>query len=254
MKSDKLSQVSWATGTASSRDNSEPTTDSAVETSGHGRKADLDNWLAQWHLKFIKQYKNEHDEGLTYISPHGAIPLTPAIICDWYLDNGQATIAIPPNIPLFDPAVTHSPSSSVDINSLTSVLLLQTLSQSGLLTGQLQSPQTPTWDQEATTSSPPIPFPTSLTCYLQHAQMNLGVQYALSYKYSLELHRIRPDILPDVSNKLLSDLGISAGNKYYNRGSCQFSGPPIQRDDDADIGLLRQWFPVPHRYGYYEER
>ncbi|KAL4062948.1 hypothetical protein V8B97DRAFT_1849030, partial [Scleroderma yunnanense] len=103
-----------------------------------------------WHVKLIKQYKNEHDEGLTYVGPHGVIPLTLAMIHDWCLalDNGQATIAILMNILLFDPAnkaallhpthkaMTHLPSLSVDINSLTSVLLLQTLSQSSLLTGQ----------------------------------------------------------------------------------------------------------------------
>ncbi|KAL4062950.1 hypothetical protein V8B97DRAFT_1846840, partial [Scleroderma yunnanense] len=98
------------------------------------------------------------------------------------------------------------------------------------------------------------------------------------------LHGTRPDILPDVNDKLLSNLGTSVGDviclkkasitwwnrldakhkqsntsilaaaldiqeppakkqvsyqkKYYNRGGCWFSRPPMWRDNDTDNGLL----------------
>ena len=61
-------------------------------------------------------------------------------------------------------------------------------------------------------SSPPIPSPTQLVWYLKYAETSLGVRHALSYKSALELHGIGPDILPNVDDKLLSDLGISAGD------------------------------------------
>ncbi|KAI6038008.1 hypothetical protein EDC04DRAFT_2897025 [Pisolithus marmoratus] len=108
-------------------------------------------------------YSNEHDVGLMYVSPLGAIPLTPAMICDWCLtlEDVQATISVPPNIPSFDPenkapalhpackAPVHSPSPSVDVNSLTSVLL-QMLTQSGLLASWLAVPLSSTIPQTPT--------------------------------------------------------------------------------------------------------
>ncbi|KIK24205.1 hypothetical protein PISMIDRAFT_10351 [Pisolithus microcarpus 441] len=116
----------------------------------HSKKADLDHCLAQWHLKLEKVYKNDCDEGLTYVRLLGVIPLTPAMIDNWCitLEDGQAMINVLLNIPSFDlankapvlhpthKAAAHLPSPSVDVNSLTSVLLLQTLTQSSLLTSQ----------------------------------------------------------------------------------------------------------------------
>ncbi|KAI6028029.1 hypothetical protein BKA83DRAFT_4123865 [Pisolithus microcarpus] len=145
----------------------------------HSKKADLDHCLAQWHLKLEKVYKNDCDEGLTYVRLLGVIPLTPAMIDNWCitLEDGQAMINVLLNIPSFDlankapvlhpthKAAAHLPSPSVDVNSLTSVLLLQTLTQSSLLTSQQVASQTPavpctpTHDQAAIVSSPPIPSP-----------------------------------------------------------------------------------------------
>ncbi|KAI5998888.1 hypothetical protein EDC04DRAFT_2909211 [Pisolithus marmoratus] len=272
---EKLPWVLQAAGSGSGN-NSEHTTDGDTESPTHKKKADLDQRLARWHLKLEKTYRNEHDEGLTYVGPLGAIPLTPTMICDWCLalEDGQAMISVPPNIPSFDPAnkalalhparkaPVHSLLPSVDVNSLTSVLLLQMLTQSSLLTSQLAAvlsstiPHTSTRCQEATASSPPIPSPLQLTRFLQ----------------------IGPDILQDVDDKFLSDLGVSAGdvihlkkgstawwngpdakckrsdmsasasapetqgslpkkqvsyNKHYHDGGgCCFSGPPMQKDDN----------------------
>ena len=44
---------------------------------------DLDTRLACWRIKLQKLYKNEHDEGLTYVGPMGPLCLTPAMVLDW---------------------------------------------------------------------------------------------------------------------------------------------------------------------------
>ncbi|KIK24631.1 hypothetical protein PISMIDRAFT_98060 [Pisolithus microcarpus 441] len=64
----------------------------------------------------------------------------------------------------------------------------------------------------AVASSPPIPSPSQLACFLQYAETNLGMCYAISYKSIFEMHGISPDILPDVDDKLLSEFGISPGD------------------------------------------
>lgn len=248
-----------------SEDDSEVTSDSNVGTPSRAKKADLDNRLARWRLKLLKAYKNEYDEGLTYIGPLGPIPLTPAMVRDWCLalEDGQATIAIPPNIESFN-AANKAPAlhparkaaaqpaapqpaapAAADISSLTSVILLRTLAQldSGLLnsstppfasvpsTSSPSTPQTPTQQRGDVPSSPPIPSPTQLARYLEYAETNLGVRYASSYKAALELHGIGPDILPDVDDKLLADLGISAGDviRLKKGSTAWWNGPDVKR-------------------------
>ncbi|KAI6039959.1 hypothetical protein EDC04DRAFT_2602833 [Pisolithus marmoratus] len=275
-------------------------------TSTRTKKADLNYCLVQWHLKLQKVYKNKHDEGLTYISPLGPLPLMPAMIHDWCLalEEGQATIAVPLNIESFNMAnkapVLHpvhkaaaQPASPAmtDLNSLTLAILLQTLAQldSGLQhspTASAPAPpmvvpptlQTPTWQRVNTTSSPPIPSLTQLAHYLQYVETNLGVHHALSYRSALELHGIRPDILPDVDDKLLADLGISAGNaihlkkalghepplkrantlasepqesqppkwvfykkQFHDGGSSHFNAPPMQQDDNTNYPAMQDY-------------
>ncbi|KIK11636.1 hypothetical protein PISMIDRAFT_68209, partial [Pisolithus microcarpus 441] len=79
-------------------------------------------------------------------------------------------------------------------------------------------------------SSPPIPSPTQLARYLEYAETNLGVRYASSYKAALELHGIGPDILPDVDDKLLADLGISAGDviRLKKGSTAWWNGPDVK--------------------------
>ncbi|KIK12710.1 hypothetical protein PISMIDRAFT_18535 [Pisolithus microcarpus 441] len=249
---EKLPRASKSNGSGSSEDDDlEPASDSAKRTS---RKADLDSRLARWQLKLHKAYKNEGGKGLTYFGPHGPIPLMPAMVCDWCLalEDGQATITIPPNIESFNPAnkapflhpvckAAAQPvtPASTDLNSLTSAILLWTLTQlnTSLLhsptspTLTLPTPQTPTWCQVHTTSSLPIPSPSQVVCYLKYAETNLGVCYALSYKSAFELHGIGPDILPDIDNKFLAGLSLSAGNAIHlKRGSITWrNGPDAKR-------------------------
>ncbi|KIK28176.1 hypothetical protein PISMIDRAFT_7690 [Pisolithus microcarpus 441] len=55
----------------SSEDDSEFASDSTKGKCGRVKKVDLDNRLARWRLKLQKAYKNEQDEGLTYVGPLG---------------------------------------------------------------------------------------------------------------------------------------------------------------------------------------
>ena len=44
----------------------------------------LDARLARWRTMLAKRYKNDQNEGLTYVTPSGhALPLTPAMVLDW---------------------------------------------------------------------------------------------------------------------------------------------------------------------------
>ena len=218
--------------------------------------------MGQWCLKLQQKYRNEHDEGLTYVRPLGALPLTPAMITDWArtLEAGQATLSIPPNIESFNltnkaSVLSHgkrasaltapSPSPAIDVNSLISVLLIQTLAQLGLLSSNsgisagmphvlAPSPQTPTRQKKHSseaTLSPPIPSPSHLIRYLKHAKTHLGVNNALLYRSSLENNGIGPDILPDVKDKFLTDLGILPGDviRLKKGSTVWWNGPDVKR-------------------------
>lgn len=144
---------------------------------------------------------------------------------------------------------------------MTSVLLLQTLTQlqaAGQPTAPQISattgPQTPPRAQEAVASSPPIPSPTQLACYLQYAETSLGVHYALSYKPALEMHGIGPDILPEVEDKFLSDLGILAGDTIrLKKGSIAWWNRPDAKRKRSNTSVSvpeTQQPPVKKRVSY----
>ncbi|KAI6016744.1 hypothetical protein EDC04DRAFT_2903047 [Pisolithus marmoratus] len=220
----------------SSEDDSEFASDSMKGKSGHVKKVDLDNHLAQWRLKLEKAYKNEQDEGLTYVGVLGSIPLMPAMVCDWclVLEDGQAAMQ----------AVQPASPAAVDLNSLTSAILLWMLAQFDSSLHPPTSPASPMPQTPARNrvkdgddrSLPPVPSPGKLVCYLEFAESHLGVHHAMSYKSALELHGIGPDILPDVSDKLLADLGLSAGDAIcLKKGSTTWwNGPdPKQKRSNA---------------------
>ncbi|KIO01833.1 hypothetical protein M404DRAFT_149000, partial [Pisolithus tinctorius Marx 270] len=56
---------------------------SSGEDSGKQKHSDLNMHLAWWCMKLLSWYKNENDEGMTYIGPVGPIPLSPAMVLDW---------------------------------------------------------------------------------------------------------------------------------------------------------------------------
>ncbi|KAI6046582.1 hypothetical protein EDC04DRAFT_2557960, partial [Pisolithus marmoratus] len=71
------------------------------------------------------------------------------------------------------------------------------------------------------------PSPSKLVCYLEFTESHLSVCHAMSYKSALELHGISPDILPDVSDKLLADLGLLAGDAIHlKKGSTTWWNGP----------------------------
>ncbi|KAI6038105.1 hypothetical protein EDC04DRAFT_2604293 [Pisolithus marmoratus] len=171
--------------------------------------------------------------------PHGPIPLTPAMVCDWclVLEDGQATIATPPNTKSFNPAnkvpILHPAHKAalqpvtlamMGLNSLTLAILLWTLTQ--LDSGLIHSPASPAPAPTLPTPQTPIQHQGHI-CYLQYAETNLGVCHAWSYKSAFKLHGIRPDILPDIDDKFLAGLGLSAGNVIHlKRGSITWWNSP----------------------------
>ncbi|KAI6010317.1 hypothetical protein EDC04DRAFT_2580985, partial [Pisolithus marmoratus] len=188
--------------------------------------------------KLQQLHKNEQDKGFTYIGPMGTLPLTPAMILDWcctlVCEDGEAMLHTPPNIKSFNMAnkatylhpvckmQAHSQppppfTPSVDVNTLTSVLLIQTLTKSGLLPSS--TPATPS-DKELTSSSPLFPSPTQLSHFLHFAESNLSVSNAIRYEANLELQGIGPDILAKVNDKVLADAGISIGNIIHLKKGC----------------------------------
>jgi hypothetical protein len=128
-------------------------------------------------------------------------------------DEGQATLTTPPNIPSFNIVnkahFLHptrkvqpppAPTPSVDVNSLTSVLLLQMLTNSGLLqsTGSpaakappqaalVPSAAPPVTPLHKSPPSPPLPSPIQLKCFLLYAETNLKVRNASQYEDELDL-------------------------------------------------------------------
>ncbi|KAG2112368.1 uncharacterized protein F5147DRAFT_651002 [Suillus discolor] len=185
-------------------------------------------------LLIIKKWGNSYDNSVTYVHQSGMeIPCTPAMIKDWArtMYDGEATTTVPPNIPYFDPAkcepalhpmrrstvVTSTPASTsintTDINSLTSMLLLQTVQD---LTCETTTPLTP-HPAQATTSlpvpgiiSPPALTPSMLTRFLKHAEDHLGVAFATTYESSLCGIGAGPDILAEMADQDLVRVGLSA--------------------------------------------
>ncbi|KIK96476.1 hypothetical protein PAXRUDRAFT_44067, partial [Paxillus rubicundulus Ve08.2h10] len=57
-----------------------------------------------------------------------------------------------------------------------------------------------------------IPSPSHLTHFLKYTEVHLGVCHALQHKSALVTNGISPDIIFNIEDKLLADLGISVGD------------------------------------------
>ncbi|KIO01842.1 hypothetical protein M404DRAFT_89195, partial [Pisolithus tinctorius Marx 270] len=225
---------------------------SSGEDSGKQKHSDLDMRLAWWCMKLLSWYKNENNEGMTYVGPAGPIPLSPAMVLDWChaLDEGQATLSVPPNLESFNwsnkalflhPAckVQAQASQNIDINSITGVLLLQMLANSGLLSPSVSSactspvppPATPTCMPQDPPISPPIPSPSHLSHFLCYTESNLSVRNTTLYEWELELQSIGPDILMDIDDQTLNRAGIATGDIIHlKKGSLLWwNGPDAKR-------------------------
>ncbi|KIK91253.1 hypothetical protein PAXRUDRAFT_149910 [Paxillus rubicundulus Ve08.2h10] len=189
------------------------------------------------------------------------------MVLDWCcaLEEGQAMLKTPPNIesfniankaPVLHPAhKSHIPTPisvpltlQVDVNSLTSVLLLQTLANSGLLSSTpvqstiscsqtdlpAPSPVTPTYQ---TVVPPLVPTLPQLSRLLQYAETCLGVHHAPTYEPGLQLHGIGPKILPDIDDKKLAGVGVSAGDIIHLKkgGVVWWNGPDAKRKHSDTI-------------------
>ncbi|KIO10419.1 hypothetical protein M404DRAFT_129759 [Pisolithus tinctorius Marx 270] len=231
---------------------------SSGEDSGKQKHSDLDMRLAQWRMKLLSRYKNENNEGMTYVGPAGPIPLSPVMVLDWChaLDEGQATLLVPPNlesfnwsnkVPFLHPArkVQAQVSQNIDINSITGVLLLQMLANSGLLSPSVSSartspvlpPATPTRVPQDPPISPPIPSPSHLSHFLRYAESNLGVCNATLYEWELELQLIGPDILMDIDDQTLARAGIATGDIIrLKKGSLLWWNGPDAKRKHSDTG------------------
>lgn len=116
-----------------------------------------------------------------------------------------------------------APLNGVDINSLTSVLLLQALTNLG--SGLVQptaaaQPVTPSHNPQCpppvTPRKPAIPAlppsPSDLKRFLTYAETYFSVEDSARYEEPLRLENIGPDIIADVDEKTLGRIGISIGD------------------------------------------
>ncbi|KAF9219007.1 hypothetical protein BS17DRAFT_718806, partial [Gyrodon lividus] len=68
-------------------------------------------------------------------------------------------------------------------------------------------------DGGAITQLSPIMWtPTQLSCFLKHAEKHLGISNTTTFEAALQLQGIGPDILSDVSDQTLQDIGMSTGD------------------------------------------
>ncbi|KAF8227121.1 hypothetical protein L208DRAFT_1298306, partial [Tricholoma matsutake] len=96
----------------------------------------------------------------------------------------------------------------------------------------LEGPKTPVSGplQHANLSSPIVYTPTKLTWYLEHAEKQLGITNAQSYKVALSANGFGPDILDQVENQMLINLGILHGNVIWLKQSAPvwWTGPGVR--------------------------
>jgi hypothetical protein len=124
----------------------------------------------------------------------------------------------------------------------------------------MPTPQTPS-RQRTTPTSELIPSPSHLTHYLKYAETHLGVRHALTYKSSLELNGIGPDILLDVDDKLLARLGISTGDVIClkNGSMAWWNGPEAKRKrsntvSDTSDGCQASEEPPAKKKVFYKQK
>ena len=168
------------------------------------------------------------------------------------------------------PPPASTPTPSVDVNSVTSILLLQMLTNSGLLpsassptaTKAAPNPVPPAVPAVASVHKPPLSPPflslTQLKCFLLYAGTELGVHDASQYKDALDHQGIEPDILAEMSDHILSDIGIPDGDiihlkkgsiAWWNRPDTKWKRSSISSSSDTlNCGSLEQ--PVKKMVAY----
>ncbi|KAJ7716717.1 hypothetical protein B0H16DRAFT_1741051 [Mycena metata] len=195
--------------------------------SGHGSHGNLDCELARLCGKLEKKYQNDHDVGFTYIDANSgtSVPLTPQMMKEWCcaIYDGEATTAeLPEFIASFNPnkrkvalhpariaASANQPQAPAvsDIGHLASII--GTFVSAGLIPRQSPlAPQAPATPQKQiggnSASSPVIPTPSKLPCFLEHTSKSLGIS-------SMHRNGFRPDILHLIDDKEFLDMGYFEG-------------------------------------------
>ncbi|KAG9317923.1 hypothetical protein JVU11DRAFT_2155 [Chiua virens] len=221
-----------------------------------------------------KKYKNDWNEGLTYITLSGdALPLTPAMVLDWAraMEEGQALLNMPPNIPSFNPKnkvqflhparkaqalnTVQSPaqnSAMPNINSITSVILLQTLANLSQPTGLPHSPNipalptTPVRRASERSTSPPVLSPSQLMQFLKYAEMELHIVNATTYEQRLAVQHIRPDIFAKIDDKtLIAEIRIPTGDIIHlKKGSTVWWNGLDAKQKRSDMGQSQSKSPA----------
>lgn len=134
-----------------------------------------------------------------------------------------------------------SPNPAPDINSITSVLLLQMLAN--LSSSGTCSPSTATVPTAPALTMPvhhvlersaslPVPSPSKLMRFLRYAETELHVENATAFEQRLAAQHIGPDILPEIEDKILAmEIGILAGDiVHLKKGSITWwNGPEAKR-------------------------
>ncbi|KAJ7082170.1 hypothetical protein C8R43DRAFT_1142845 [Mycena crocata] len=257
-------QKAWSTrGSAGGNGEDGAHGDDASQDSVGGLSA-LDLELARIRGALERKYQNDHDGGYTYVGRNESYPLTPFMILEWTraIYDGEATKYDPPNAGSFDPAnrqkalhagrahlntaptAMSSPapffaSRGSDLGHLATIIT--TLSSMGRSAGPPMTP-VPSYTPSTSASgahgalpalvfSPPMPTPSKLRRFLQHAEDQLGVKNALDYESALEDEGYGPDILHLVDSGELVKIGLRAGDIIRLKAGAEkwWTGPDAKR-------------------------
>ncbi|KAK6993088.1 hypothetical protein R3P38DRAFT_3288503 [Favolaschia claudopus] len=99
-------------------------------------------------------------------------------------------------------------------------------------------------------NSPPVPTPSKLSRYLEHAETKLGVSNARMFETDLRENGYGPDILHLVDNKDLEGLGISKGNVIRLKAGA----PKSESAGNSGTGIGQDVTVTPSKRVAYEVR
>ncbi|KAJ7355940.1 hypothetical protein DFH08DRAFT_803871 [Mycena albidolilacea] len=226
--------------------------------------SDLEKELARLRGKLEKKYQNDHDAGYTYIDSETgeSYPLTPQMIKEWChaMYDGDATASKAPSfITGFDPVKRQvalhpsriaaganrrghaEPGSGIGevVGHLATIVTALAGGPAAALPTHSAVPSTPKGARlEPAAQSPPIPSPTKLTRFLQHAETKLGVMNALSFEPMMLRNGYGPDIMHLIEDKdLMEQCGMTKGDALRLKAGATgwWKGPDAKRKrSDSD--------------------
>ncbi|KAK6969269.1 hypothetical protein R3P38DRAFT_3502227 [Favolaschia claudopus] len=202
--------------------------------------SEVDRELARMRRKLEVKYQNGHNAGYTYIDPDTAesYELTPTMMKEWAraMYDGVATVERPVSLGkvTFHPAKrqvalhrVNSPQGAggvSDIGHLANLITTIFGATSAVKSTQPSTPQKSSHTESHVpdvVNSPPVPTPSKLSKYLEHAETKLGVSNTRMFETGLRENGYGPDILHLVDNKDPEGLGISKGNVIRLKAGAQ---------------------------------